>query len=156
MSNPQGQAAGAAEVSEEDRVLDFTQQKREAILEALMPKGVAQVADPKMLALTLQTLDGMDRSALGKKRIKVEEQGNATQEAAAGIIAQLLQRTTSTKPFEVIDVASRQARPAPMLGTDVPPPRLVEGETATVAPQQSFESFTAGAPSIAEGQAGDE
>ena len=143
MTTPQPNASPPPAMNE-DEVLDYTHQKRVEIVNALTEKGVPK-DDPKVLGALLQTLDGMDRSALGKKRIKVEEKANATQEQASGIIAQLLQKVTSANPYEV---QNAPARIAPTLPAAVPPPSLVEGETATVAPQQNYDSFVAqGAPS---------
>lgn len=102
-------------------------------------------ADTEDIRVLDQMLSGMERIALGKMRIKVEEQANQTAEGASLLIGQLLtQVSTAQNPFvlagdpNVIDVPSRVV---PVLPETVPPPQLVEGETATAAPQQSYESF---------------
>lgn len=131
-----------AEPMSDDQALQYTQGLRKQIIGTLTKGGTQlPVADKNQMAIILQAADGLDRAALGNKRIKVEEQANKTQEEAAGIIGQLLQTVTSQKPFEAIDVESRPVREAPALPADVPPPTLVDGETATTAPQQDYASF---------------
>lgn len=126
---------------DDDSILAHSHELRKRIVNTLTDDGTKiPVADPRQMAALLQTLDGMDRQALGNKRIKVEEQANKTQEQAAGLIAGLLQKVTSQKPFEAVGVVAREV---PTLPADVPPPRLVEGETATVAVQQDYDSFVA-------------
>jgi hypothetical protein len=130
----------------DDEILAHSHELRKRIVKTITKDGTQiPVEDPRQMAALLQTLDGMDRQALGNKRIKVDEKANQTQEQAAGMIAQLLQKVTSQKPFEldVLDVEAREVRAAPQLPADVPPPRLVEGETATVALQQDYDTFVA-------------
>ncbi len=131
------QTTSAGQAESEDEILEYVHGQRKRILNAVMGEKIPD--DPKMIGIALQTLDGMSRDALGKKRIKVEEQGNATAEQATGIISELLRKATGLAPFEAAQPVSR---PPVQLGGDVPPPTLVEGETATVAPQGSYESFT--------------
>lgn len=129
------------EVSPEDEVLAYTQGMRRRIVNKLTNDGkTIPGTESKDILILNQTLDSMDKAALGKMRIKVEEKANQTQEQAAGMIAQLLQKVTSQKPFEVIEGVAREI---PQLPESVPAPRLVEGETATVAAQQDFDTFTA-------------
>lgn len=136
-------APAAVEPMNDDQALAYTQGLRKQIISTLTKGGTQlPVADRAQMQIILQAADGLDRAALGNKRIKVEEQANKTQEQAAGVIAELLQKVTSHKPFEVIDAEARVVREVPMLPAEVPPPRLVEGETATVAPQQDYETFT--------------
>jgi len=130
----------ASPAETEDQILDYVHEQRKRIVDAVIPIASPVTNDPKMLGIALQTLDGMSRDALGKKRIKVEEQTNASQEAATGLIATMLRRMGDIKPFQS---ATPQPRSAPVtLPSDLPPPVLVEGETATIAAQSDYESFT--------------
>lgn len=125
----------------DDDILASAHDMRKRIVNKLTNNGTAiPVDDRAQLAALIQTLDGMDRQALGNKRIKVEEAANRTQEEAAGLISQLLQKVTSQKPFEATDVVAREV---PALPASVPAPTLVDGETATTAPQQDYDSFQA-------------
>ena len=131
------QTTSAGHAESEDDILDYVHGQRKRILDHVMGQKVPD--DPKMIGIALQTLDGMSRDALGKKRIKVDEKTNATAEAASGIIAQLLRQASGGTPFQTDKPVHR---PDVVLPADVPPPSLVEGETATVAPQGSFDDFT--------------
>lgn len=129
---------------EDDQILASTHELRKRVVSTLTKNGTEiPVSDPKQMTALLQTLDGMDRQALGNKRIKVDEAANKTAEQNAYMIASLLQQVTSKKPFEVMDAAARERREPPTLPADVPAPQLVEGETATAAPSQDYESFMA-------------
>jgi hypothetical protein len=132
--------ASASPAETDDQILDYVHSQRKRIIEAVLPTVGAVTNDPKILGIALQTLDGMSRDALGKKRLKVEEQGAATQEAAAALIATILRKASDVKPYEA---ETPQQRSAPVeLPSHFPPPVLVAGETATVAPQGDYDSFT--------------
>ena len=128
------------ELPDEDSVLAFTHHHRKEMVGHLYKNNQLPV-EPDDRKLLLSTLKDMDASALGRKRIKVEEQANNNQEQAAGMIAQLLQRATlnNNRPFQS-DVPMKDIVP-PQLGNEVPDPILVEGETDTIAVQGSVEEF---------------
>jgi hypothetical protein len=135
MTTPQTPA-----VSAEDQVLDYTQEKRMRIVEEFIPSdGKPITQDLKLLALTLQAMDGMDRAALGKKKIKVEEEGNKTQEQAAGLIAEILAKANS-----ISHGTPMPGRQAPSLPPEVGAPTLIAGETDVGPRQRSYDEFTAG------------
>lgn len=124
----------------DDEILTHSHELRKRIVNKLTNNGTAiPVDDRAQMTALIQTLDGMDRQALGNKRIKVEEQANRTQEQAASTIASLLQAVTAQRPFEqAIPVVAREV---PTLPATVPPPQLVEGETAVTAQQHDYDSF---------------
>lgn len=129
-------------IDDDDQILQFTQGKRQEIVSKLTAKGIP-TDDSKQMQALLATLDGMDRVALGKKRIKADEGlAGANQAMAAGVIATLLQRAGSAgvRPFEVLDAPPRTP---PVLGSEIPDPVLVKGETDTVTQQMSYEAFQA-------------
>lgn len=132
----------AQSIMSEDEVLQYTHGVRKAIVDKITDNGQKIPAeDPKLLHTILATLDGMDRSALGRKKIQSEEKlAGANQAMAAGIIATVLQQVGSghNLPFTSAEGIERAI---PVLGNDVPEPVLVDGEIDTNAPQQSFESF---------------
>jgi hypothetical protein len=128
-------------IENEDQVLNFTQRKRQQIVTQMMGAEGEKLKDlergDKMVLL--QALDGMDRSALGKKRLKTDEKTAASAQAAAALIAQVL-----TAPG--INHAGRGDAPRaaiPTLPTDIPDPQLVPGEIATDAPQMDVDTFMA-------------
>lgn len=129
-------------IDDDDQILQYTQGKRQEIVSKLTAKGIP-TDDSKQMQALLATLDGMDRVALGKKRIKADEGiAGANQAAAAAVIATLLQKAGSAgmRPFEAVDVIPRTP---PTLGSDIPEPVLVKGETDTVTQQMSYEAFQA-------------
>lgn len=131
----------AQNISTEDETLQYTLDMRRRIVKEMTSTNIP-ISDPKSMGILLQTLDGMDRSALGQKKIKSEENiAGANQAMAATIIAELLQKSSSVgvKPFAV---ANPQPRPAPTLPADIPDPVLVEGEIGVSPPQLSYETFT--------------
>jgi hypothetical protein len=124
----------------DDSVLEYTQGVRKQLITALV-KETEALQDPKIVNAIGGLLDGMDRQALGKMKIRVEEQQTQNQEGMAANIAELLRQmgsggNTFQAPVPV-------PRDVPALGSDVPDPVLVEGEVATNPTQQDFETFHA-------------
>lgn len=120
----------------EDTILNYTHTKRKIIVESLLGKGVPD--DPAVVKVALAALDGMSRDAIGRKRIKVEEKTNKNQESAAALIAQLLSSSQCNGIFKSAESISRAT---PKLGTDIPAPVLVKGETSTIPLDITYDSF---------------
>lgn len=137
----------------EDEVLAFTHQQRLLMFRDVIKEGKVP-EDPSMAKVAVSLLKDMDAAALGRKRIKVDEKIADTQSAAAGIIAHVLGAAAKAKPYR-LDATDVISRPAPELGAEVPPPRLVEGETAVVSSQDCYESFMARAAALGPGSATD-
>lgn len=126
-------------VDSDEAILDYTQQVRKQIVGQLV-KSNDNLADPKIVTTIGSLLDGMDRQALGKMRIKVEEKQALNQEGMAANVAEILKQMGTGHSFQAPEPV---ARTIPVLGSDVPDPVLVEGEVATNPPQQDFDSFHA-------------
>ncbi|BDD79567.1 hypothetical protein [Burkholderia phage FLC9] len=124
----------------DEAVLDYTQGMRKQIVGELT-KELNNLKDPKIVSTISQVLDGMDRQALGKMKIRVEEQQTQNQEGMAANIAELLRQMGSGGSNFQASVPV--PRDVPALGSDVPDPDLVEGEVATNPAQQDFDSFHA-------------
>ena len=123
---------------DEDQVLAYTHNKRKIIVDTLMTKGVPEdVGTAKVL---IATLDGMDKSALTRKKIKVEERANVHVEQAATIIAKILTMGAATNAFKTAEPVERVI---PTLPTEIPDPVLVDGETSVVGSNHTFETFMA-------------
>jgi hypothetical protein len=128
-------------IESDDQVLSYTQRKRQQIVTEMMGTNGEKLKNlergDKMVLL--QALDGLDRSALGKKRLKTDEKTAASAQAAAALIAKVLtapgvsQAGTANVPRAAI----------PSLPTDIPDPMLVPGEIATDAPQMDVDTFMA-------------
>jgi hypothetical protein len=128
-------------VMDEDQVLNYTQQQRRFVIDKLTNNGAKLPDDVDQQRLMLQALDGMDRSALGRKKIKVEEQANQNVAGMTGIVAEMLKRSKDISFFQPGATNPGTTRAAPELGSDVPEPVLVEGELAQSPLQMSFDTF---------------
>jgi hypothetical protein len=124
-------------LEDEDSILAQTHAVRKAVVGELFKDGKLP-SEPDDRKLLLATLKDMDASALGRKRIKVDEKQNNNQEAARGLIAQLLQAAAGKKPYQAEIPVEREI---PVLGMDIPDPALVEGETSTTYVQETVEMF---------------
>jgi len=124
------------EIPTDDHIFAYTHHQRKRIIKSLTKRGIPE--DHEYQKVLLTTLKDMDASALGRKRIKMEEKGNAIQENAAALISQILSKTQNMSPYQT---SNPVAKPAPTLPQTIPDPVLVDGETAIVGTQQSIESF---------------
>ena len=124
----------------EDEVLAFTHSKRSFIVNEMLKKGIPE--DPAYTKIILNALDGMDKSALTRKRIRVDERQNNNQEQAAALIAKLLVASSGPKQLEEFTRTI-----IPILSSDIPDPIAVEGETSNSASAQTYDSFIASLPS---------
>lgn len=138
---PQTEVQVLPPAMDEDQVLDFTQQTRRFIVDDLTGKGTKLPTDVDQQRRVLQTLDGMDRNALGRKKIKVEEAANQNVAGMTGIVAEMLRRSKDISFFQPGATNPGATRVAPELGNDLPEPVLVEGELAQSPLQMSFETF---------------
>jgi hypothetical protein len=124
-------------ISNEDEILHYTQKTRQRIVQRLMNKTHDQLegSDKTML---LMALDGMDRSAMGRKRLKTDEKVGASQAMAAALIAQVLAAPGALRAHQGIS-----NRPIPQLPADIPEPILVPGELEQTVSQMDFDTFMA-------------
>lgn len=117
--------------------LAYTRSKRKQIIEHITAKGIPE--DVKMQSILLQSLDGMDRAALGKMKIKSDEGVSSAQLAAAAIMATIF-NDPRVKTIGKTDSATREV---PILDTSLPQVELVEGELDIDPKGDSFEAFAA-------------
>lgn len=116
--------------------LEYVRGTRKKIVAELTKDGIP-TSDPDKLKTVLTVLDGIARDAMGKKRIKSEEQSaNATQSAAL-IVAEFLNRS---KPTAVTPPANYQP---PILGDELPIPPIIEGQTSTIVANETYYEFAA-------------
>jgi hypothetical protein len=127
-------------IENEDQVLSYTQKQRQKIVHRLITKKHEELesSDKTML---LMALDGMDRSALGRKRLKSDEKIGASQAAAAALIAQVLQAPGAMHHGLVVDGVIN--RIAPQLPATLPDPKVVPGEMDADAAQMDYDTFMA-------------
>lgn len=125
------------EAMSDDQILAYTQHKRKTIVQDLM-KNNKVPTDRSEQSLLVAALDGMDRAALGNKRIKADEKTAHGVAGAASIVANLLNQISgmSKQPGMVIENVE-----PPLLGKEIPDPILVPGELETNCPQLDYHSF---------------
>lgn len=125
---------------DEDQILAEVHAYRKDIVRQLMPQGRLP-SDPAEAGNVLKVLDSMSKDALGRKRIKVEEKATDKMANASALIAEVLGAAAGKKPYVE---ANPVAREVPTLGSEVPAPPMVEGETAVVGgASESYETFVA-------------
>jgi hypothetical protein len=124
----------------ENEILAFTHQQRLAIHQKLAGEGIPN--DDDSIRLIMQNLSSIEGVTLGRMRIKVDEVANRNQEAASELISQMLLKANAdgNRPFQTERVIEGVA--VPVLGNEVPPPELVEGELAPIGGVQlTYEDF---------------
>lgn len=125
-------------VLDDDAVLAYTQNTRRKIVQVLT-KDTATMQDPKMANVLLSTLDGLDRQALGQKRIRVEEKANETMDGMSGLVAQMLRQASTPEFFKAPTDGS--TRPAPVVEGELSDDDVVAGEMSQTPAQMSISEF---------------
>lgn len=128
-------------VDRDDAVLDYTQGVLRDLAEDILKKGMAEVGedDKKLLLVALRDMAG---TAIGRKRIKVEERVADNAEGAAAMIAQILHDSQFTAHFKR-DERDITPRAKVVLGNEIPEPTFLPGEMDINIPQQDVDSFMA-------------
>lgn len=121
----------------EDQIAAYVHHHRVGLVKHLT-KGNQMPADTKDQVVLLAALKDMDGSALARKRLQVDANNGEITAGATAVIAKLLTQLPNDSK-RVIDPAV--VRTIPRLGADIPPPELLDGETATTLPQQSYDTF---------------
>jgi hypothetical protein len=129
----------------DDEILAFTQATRRQLVAALTKEG-KMPEDTKQQTTLLTTLADMDRAALGKKRVKVEEDATKTQAAMTGLVAHMLVNVRRGRGLNADGTPLPTAvpaleRPAPALSDSIPEPELVPGETSASPMVMTWEDF---------------
>lgn len=126
------------EALSDDAALAYTQQMRQRIVQEIAGTAIPKDADTQKLLLTI--LDGMDRNALGTKRLQVEDRNSDADRKAALLIAEMQTQLGIVNPFQF-----------GVLGGTTPshPDRLVDdftivpGELDDAPITSNFKDFTA-------------
>lgn len=126
----------------EDQDLDFTRSKRRQIVTALC-KDDKVPTDPEQLNLLLKTLDGIDKPALVKLRIKADEGISNNAAVAAAALAQVFMNPNSKRKPEVIELGVVDESKIPELPNDLPVPQVLPGELDVNPAQETYDSFMA-------------
>ncbi|HWT40108.1 MAG TPA: hypothetical protein VN081_02450 [Dongiaceae bacterium] len=128
----------------DEEALDFTQRHRKDLVDVLTANGAP--TDGEVANVLLKTLDGMDRQALTKMKIKSDERTNDNSDKlAASVIAGVFAQLKGKNPYEKEVIEGQlleRAAPAVDL-SKLPAIELVPGETDIGTSDLTYESFTA-------------
>lgn len=130
----------------DDELLEWSVHERKLFIARMMKPDGSLPDDPKEKALVLKAMDGIEKIAISRKRIKIEDKAATSQAEAARLIAHVFKSVAEKNPF-VIDMGTaeqlspEQRKALPSLPDDIPLPELVEGETAVSPPQNSYDNF---------------
>lgn len=127
----------------EDQVLAYVQNKQVAIV-AELTKDRAVPDDSGMRNALLGTLDSLARNALGSKRIKADEKAAQGMAGMAGIVGEFLNQVGKIRGKENGTIIEDATRTVPTLGSDIPEPVLVPGETDVNPRQTTYEELMSG------------
>lgn len=120
-----------------DQDLEFVRNKRVEVINHLTKKGVPE--DTESISLLLGALNDMDRTSIGKKRIKVESSAVAVNKQAADLIANIYNRPDSkTIGLEILEEMTGSI---PNTQGRLPDVTLLEGEMAVGATQLDYDAF---------------
>lgn len=123
---------------DDERRLNLTQNTRERIVSSLL-KDNKIPEDKEDRQFLMAALDGLDRTTLGKARIKTDSQANKNNQETAGMVAQLLAKVT---PGLIKAQQEPSQRAAPVLSGEFEVV-LVEGETTVGSNEVNYDTFIA-------------
>lgn len=104
------------QTKEREAELDYTNGLRRRIADALVTKALVN-EDPEMLSQAQKALDGIDRNALGRMKIKAKDDANKTEEQNGKQMAEVL----------LVLADRRVSKPRPVrTSSDVPGSKLPE------------------------------
>lgn len=128
---------------DDDGLLDYTTRRRLMFADAVGEQvGDVKNADPKVLSLYLKSLDGIDKTAMGRKRLTLDEKQNEDNKATAANIVLLLKATGPNNPFTAEAIAARgQATDAAIPKEELPEVEFVPGETHRGTENETYVEF---------------
>lgn len=123
----------------DEQELDYTKNLRKKIAEEILKKEVKDL-EPKDLNVVLAALDGIDRQALTKMRIKSDEGVSSSQaEIAQAIVTAYM----DPRMKRAARMRSETPQPIPELPDDLPVPKIMEGEMDSNVSRDDYASFMA-------------
>lgn len=122
----------------DDAALAYTQQMRQRIVQEIAGEAVPKDADTQKILLAV--LDGMDRNALGTKRLKVEDKNSDADRKAAMLIAEMQTQLGIVNPFQFGVIGGATPSHPEQLVDDF---TIVPGELDDTPITSNFKDFTA-------------
>lgn len=123
--------------SDDERRLNLTQSIREDIISNVTKNGIPTNKEER--AFLLAALDGLDRTTLGKARIKSDSNAHKQNQETANLVGELLTRITARNTPQISE-NQRSALPVLSAEYTVEP---VAGETDIVGEELNYETFVA-------------
>lgn len=123
----------------DETIFAFVHHRRTQLVKALT-KGGKMPQDTKDQMVLLSALKDMDGAAVSRKRLQIDAGGNDVARANAALVANIL-RHVNHNANQSTPAPTGVQREIPKLGDEFPNPELLDGETATTLPQQSYATF---------------
>lgn len=122
-----------------DKVMSQTQQMRLRIINKLTESARGLPEDVKEQVTLLKAIDGLDKAATTRSRLKIEAEAAKSGAEEARNTAQIL-RELKGQMFAQSPMGGR--REEPVLGSDIPDPILKPGETDIGVSGMTYDAFT--------------
>lgn len=126
----------------DEGTLNFTQSMRVKMVNSITADGKSIPSDPKDRMTLLKALGDMDHQALSKQKLAQDKDMGTAAQKVTQEIAQFVMSLGNGLAQRPMISETPIEKPRPQLPDSVPRPKLVDGETDIVAPQENFDSFT--------------
>ena len=123
-------------MTDEDSDLDYTKEMRKKLVNHVTGGGNVMPEGPKQQMVLLKALEGIDRAALSKLKIKSDE-GATTSQNAVLLLAAIF-NDPRTKNVGFVENTDREP---PVFDVNIKPTVLVEGELDLISGSDSYEAF---------------
>lgn len=137
MSDETTDSIDTIDVPDDDQLLQYSQKVRLGFVRHVTAQGTAMPDDPKLCTVMLKALSDIDKQVISKKRLVVEEKGNAENAHAISEMAS-----------KILQIAQTQATPTPSVPreivldeTGMEPLKVVEGETTVGLANENWDGF---------------
>ncbi len=118
--------------------LEFTRSIRKRAVGMIVGEKIP-VTDSEQMKILTTLLTDLDRASIGRMKIKSDDKGNNAVANSQALIAEFL---TKVVPQNIKHANSGLTRSAPTLGSDIPDPLLVPGETAIGTTNSTYDEFS--------------
>lgn len=126
----------------DDELLEWGVAQRKDFIQKMMKADGSLPDDPKERALVLKALDGIDKTAVSRKRLKIEDKAATNAAETAKLLSQFYEKVAVQNPFTIDqNMQEVPARAAPKLPDNVPEVDTVDGEMDTTPGQGSYDEF---------------
>jgi hypothetical protein len=125
------------DITNDDEIISYTQKQRKKLADKITEKGMPESLEDR--AMFLQTLDGLSKTSIQRKRIGVDEAANETTKIAASAISNVLSHFGETNPF----LRDGAGAPKAVDRARLPDPAEVPGEVDIGLVNNNYENFQA-------------